>query len=774
MNDYPIIPGRGLVSQRATKLRLDYLKDRGIIVDKIEKHSLQFHDIRNKIESFIGSVEVPIGLLGPLRFNENDSSELVYAAAATLEGALIASINRGSKAISLSGGFLAEFIHQKMTRAPLFVLKNDEEAIQFEGWIVENFTQIKAIAEKYSNHAQLIEINPIRINNAVHLKFVYTTCDASGQNMTTTCTWNAMNWIVKKYQEDTGITVDDYVIEGNAASDKKVSKYVFEGGRGICVKATCFLQEEVIQKILRTTSEKLVLFFNHSVEMAKQEGMIGYNINVANAIAAIFVATGQDIASVHESSLGILSVEKKEGGIQLSLKLPSLVIGSIGGGTAIPMQKEALELMGCYGKGKVERLAKLIAGFALSLEISTFSAVVSGEFAKAHEKLGRNKPINYLLPSEINLEFISHLLFSDEAKEALIAIQLEDSEIIENGILTTLTSRSNKKMIGFIPVALQFKDDKNQKLQQALLKSKGSDIDVINGLHLMASSIDTELADLIFQYRKHIEYRKCHHKELFIYETLHKGNLELTPKFYGKFIDEEREIYLLLIEYLAKKQLHIFDSENKPEVWNPNTVKAVIASAHVLSEFLHKSDQEGKLKFIPTFEIKKAFPLYQKLFFIVKKAYRNTLYSAYFGTIDTFFEDLDTSIKNLELPLRVIHNDFNPRNIAIRTNGKPVIYDWELSIRNLPHRDIIEFLSFVLPKNFTKTMLFFYLHYHHEIAGKEIPWSKWKLGYLRTLKEYILSRVLFYNAANILFELKFSNRVFETSMRIHGMLNDLK
>ena len=109
MNDYPIIPGRGLVSQQATKLRLDYLKDRGIIVDKIEKHSLQFHDIRNKIESFIGSVEVPIGLLGPLRFNENDSSELVYAAAATLEGALIASINRGSKAISLSGGFLAEF-----------------------------------------------------------------------------------------------------------------------------------------------------------------------------------------------------------------------------------------------------------------------------------------------------------------------------------------------------------------------------------------------------------------------------------------------------------------------------------------------------------------------------------------------------------------------------------------------------------------------------------------------------------------------------------------
>ena len=130
--------------------------------------------------------------------------------------------------------------------------------------------------------------------------------------------------------------------------------------------------------------------------MAKQEGMIGYNINVANAIAAIFVATGQDIASVHESSLGILSVEKKEGGIQLSLKLPSLVIGSIGGGTAIPMQKEALELMGCYGK--VERLAKLIAGFALSLEISTFGAVLSGEFAKAHEKLGETNRLTTYSP----------------------------------------------------------------------------------------------------------------------------------------------------------------------------------------------------------------------------------------------------------------------------------------------------------------------------------------------------------------------------------------
>ena len=123
-------------------------------------------------------------------------------------------------------------------------------------------------------------------------------------------------------------------------------------------------------------------------------------------VAGIFAATGQDLACIHESSCGILNVEQADDGLYLSLNLPSLVVGTIGGGTHLNKQKEALEVMGCYGNNSVNRFAELIAGFALSLEISTFAAIVSGQFAKSHEKLGRNKPVNWLTKSEINKEFI--------------------------------------------------------------------------------------------------------------------------------------------------------------------------------------------------------------------------------------------------------------------------------------------------------------------------------------------------------------------------------
>ena len=122
--------------------------------------------------------------------------------------------------------------------------------------------------------------------------------------------------------------------------------------------AECNLPEEIIRSVLRTTSEDLVRCFTQSVAMSKLDGMTGYNINVANAVAAIFAATGQDLGSIHESACGILNVEKTTEGLYLSLNLPGLVIGTVGGGTHLPKQKEALELMGCYGQGKVAQVCQ--------------------------------------------------------------------------------------------------------------------------------------------------------------------------------------------------------------------------------------------------------------------------------------------------------------------------------------------------------------------------------------------------------------------------------
>ncbi len=220
----------------------------------------------------------------------------MYAAVGTLEGALVASMNRGAKVVSKSGGFNALVVHQKMIRSPLFIFRNLEECAIFKAWVEKQFEKIKAIAEQYSNHAKLVSLSAFIASRSVHLKFVYTTGDASGQNMTTNCTSHATNWIIEHLKLDCAIEPIQFVIEGNAASDKKVSHFSIQHGRGIHVIAECELKDHEINKILRVKSEDMLRALNQSQIMSRLDGMIGYNINVTNALAAIFVATGQDLA----------------------------------------------------------------------------------------------------------------------------------------------------------------------------------------------------------------------------------------------------------------------------------------------------------------------------------------------------------------------------------------------------------------------------------------------------------------------------------------------
>lgn len=772
MEKYPIIPGRGLVSPLATQKRIDFLSDNDMVLQHIKNHNLAYRDIQNKIESFVGSVEVPVGLIGPIQFNENGRSELIYSVAATLEGALVASINRGAKAITLSGGFSADFLHQRMERAPMFLLANQADADHFIKWCTDKFDAIKKVAESHSNHAKLKEIRPICIDKAVHLKFLYTTGDASGQNMTTTCTWHAVKWIVQHFYAATQILIENYLIDGNGSSDKKVSRYILEEGRGSCVEASCFLSDDVIQKVLRTTSERLVLFYENSIKMAQESGMLGFNINIANVIAALFLATGQDMASVHESSLGWFNVAKAKNGVSLSLKLPSLVIGSIGGGTGLPAQKEVLELMGCYGKGKVQRFAKCIAGFALALEISTFGAVVSGEFAKAHEKLGRNRPIDFLSPADIDLEFVKSLLHDPLMTEHLKRVAVEHITLVENGMLSSLTARTTKKIMGFIPIRLSLCEGERQTNMRLLLKSKGLDVDVYNGLHKVACAIDIKLADALYAYRKQLEYHRCHLKEIAIYEALAESGLDVSPKFYDKKIDAKREIYVLLLEFLEKENLSIYDSENRPDLWTSVCIEKAITTLTWVHEKLYYAHTKGRLDSVSQFEVKKALPFYERLIRVVVEEEHYSTRAILDAELSKYLRDLETHLAGLKLPLTVIHNDFNPRNIAIRKDGRLAIYDWELSVVNLPHRDVVELLSFVLPEDFGLEQMERYLKLHHHLAGGNIPWNNWKQGYQRALKEYLVTRVLFYKAANVVMKLKFIDRVFRCTRRMLQLLND--
>ncbi|MEO8759615.1 MAG: phosphotransferase [Bacteroidia bacterium] len=767
IHEYKIIPGRGLISKSAIKARVDYLLQLGFELENITRYFLDQTSIQNNIESFIGTVEIPLGIVGPLLFKNNNEASFVYTAAGTLEGALVASMNRGAKAVSLSNGFIAKVIHQKMVRAPLFMFKSVSDASVFEKWIEQKFNSIKNIAEKYSNHAKLLKLSTHKVNNNVHVRFVYTTGDASGQNMTTTCTWHAMLWVVEHFLIETEIEIPHFVIEGNGSSDKKASRFMIDHGRGICVIAECFLEETVIEKVLRTSSEDIYRCFAPSVELAKNEGMLGFNINVANAIAAIFVATGQDLASIHESSIGILELEKKENGLFLKLTLPSLVIGTVGGGTSIEKQHEGLKIMDCAGEGKVNRFAQLIAGFALSLEISTYAAIVSGEFAKAHEKLGRNKPNKWLLKQEINEVFIKSCLHNKIFGEEISHVEVMDKLSIENGILTNITQRVNKKITGFLSLCVSLKNGDKKNI---LIKSKALDIEVIKGLHLMAASINPQLSDLFYSYRENLEYWNCHLKELNIYSYLAEKVINTIPIYYGKYVNNEREIYFLFQEFLDKKEMQLMDDENSPWLWKEENIKEVILAISKIHIIFLPEEIQNSFPEIKIFEPWMSITLYKKMISILNQETDQTIFSELLIYVD----ELKGLFEKLELPITIIHNDFNPRNVAIRKNGMPCIYDWELATKNIPHRDIVEFLCFSLALDFKEQEFMSYLKYHYKLMSEinpEITWEKWKAGYIYSLKEFLVTRGAFYKVSEILMKLKFGDRIMLNGIRMIKILS---
>lgn len=759
---YVSVPGRGLLTRSAIDYRMEYLEKLGFSLDAIAQSGIERTRIQKNIESLIGSVEIPTGIVGPLLYNHDGISEDVFCAASTLEGALIASMNRGAKAISMSGGFTAEVYHQKMVRAPLFLLSNTKNAKHFEVWLSENFENIKEVAEGYSNHATLLEVIVERDASNVYTNFVYSTGDAAGQNMTTTCTWHALLWLVNAYAEAGHEVIEDYVLEGNGSSDKKVSDYLMDHGRGVKVKAHAILKEEVLQKVLRTSSDQLLKFIGPSRKNAAKIGMQGYTINAANAIAAIFAATGQDLASIHESSVADFNLKKHPDGLEAEITLFSLVVGTLGGGTHLAKQQEALKLMDCAGAGKIERFASLIAGFTLGLDLSTNAAMVSGEFAKAHEKLGRNKPSDWLQAQEIDAKFISKIV--ERSFPKVDSIQILKGEV-DNGILMNLSKRVNRKLIGFIAADLHM----DGKRIPILLKSKGTDVETVKGIHLMSASIDPSLSDLITKYYPKLEYIDTHLKELQIPAFIDRCQLSHIPHFYGNYIDTEREIYILAQERLNPEDLKLMDSENRPEKWDRNTILNTISAINDV-HLAYSAAPETERPTLPEFDLLSASELYEKLIDIIEIEEPGDKHEI----LKNYLNDLRENPTDLKLPKTLVHNDYNPRNIAVRNDGGICIYDWELSVLNYPHRDIIELLSFALSDGFSREEFFSYLKFHFDISGQNdrIEWDEWKKYYVLTLKEYLLSRVSFYCAAQVIMKLKFVDRVFANAVKMIEYLEE--
>ncbi|WP_313691076.1 hydroxymethylglutaryl-CoA reductase (NADPH) [Halorarum halobium] len=342
------------------------------------------------IENMTGAVQIPVGVAGPVQIDGGAVSGERYLPMATTEGALLASVNRGCAALNSAGGAGARVLKNRMTRAPAFRVAGVAEAEALASWARDNVPALRDAAESTTSHGELREVTPYVVGNNVYLRFAYDTKDAMGMNMATIATEAACEVV----EAETAASL--VALSGNLCSDKKPAAINAVEGRGRTVAADVTVPREIVAETLKTSPEAVaeVNTRKNLVGSAKAGGL-GFNAHVANAVAAMFLATGQDAAQVVEGANAITTAEvDDEGDLYVSVTLASLEVGTVGGGTKLPTQAEGLDVLGVRGGGdpagsNADALAEAVAVAALAGELSLLSALASRNLSSAHADLGR-------------------------------------------------------------------------------------------------------------------------------------------------------------------------------------------------------------------------------------------------------------------------------------------------------------------------------------------------------------------------------------------------
>ena len=361
----------------------------GARLDHIAAFSFDPGVLPGNMEGFSGVAQVPLGFAGPLLVHGEYASGEYFVPLATTEGTLVASFSRGMRLTREAGGVTATVIDDAMQRAPVFVFEDARAARDFGRWVDDNLAIIKTKADESSRFGRLRNIEQYALGPMRWLRFNFTTGDAAGQNMVTQSVHEVCKWMIS--QGPRGLK--DFALAANLDTDKKHSSLNSLHTRGKRVVAEATLPAGVIEEVMHTSAEDLYRLRQLSNMGSLLSGSVSNGAHYANGIAAIFVACGQDVGNVAESSAGFSFSElRPDGSYYVSVTIPSLVVATIGGGTGLPTQRECLEALGCYGQGRVEAFAEIVAATVLCGELSLGSAIAADQWVSSHEVYGRNRP----------------------------------------------------------------------------------------------------------------------------------------------------------------------------------------------------------------------------------------------------------------------------------------------------------------------------------------------------------------------------------------------
>ena len=341
------------------------------------------------VENMVGATQIPLGVAGPVDVAGGAADGQFYLPLATTEGALLASVNRGCSVIAAAGGADARVTKTGMTRAPVFRVSGIAEAEEVVSWVRENREALREAAESTTSHGELLDVDTYVVGDSVFLRFVYDTKDAMGMNMVTIATREAAELV----EAETPASL--VALSGNLCTDKKPAAINAVEGRGRSVTADVTIPRESVEERFHTPPEAIEeANTRKNLIGSAKAGSLGFNAHAANVVAAAFLATGQDAAQVVEGSNAITTVEARDDELYASVSLASLEVGTVGGGTKLKTQSEALDVLGLAGGGdpagsNADALAEIIAVGALAGELSLLAALASRNLSSAHEDLGR-------------------------------------------------------------------------------------------------------------------------------------------------------------------------------------------------------------------------------------------------------------------------------------------------------------------------------------------------------------------------------------------------
>jgi hydroxymethylglutaryl-CoA reductase (NADPH) len=377
-------------TREAAEARREFLTEQtGASLEHSASYSFDPSALPGNVENFTGVAQVPLGIAGPLLVNGEHAQGEFYVPLATAEGTLVASYNRGMRLLHEAGGVTTTVLDDRMQRAPAFLFADAREARRFADWLDERFDDIRDVAESTTSSGKLQDIDKYSASRILFCRFNFTTGDAAGQNLTGKATQAACNWIRNNYDG----ALEHYFLESNFATDKKSSQVNILRTRGKRVVAEATIPRELIKELMHADVDMLWRARLVSNLGGFMSGVNNNGAHSANGITAMFIATGQDVANVAESSAALnFSEVLPNGDYYVSITIPSLILATYGGGTGLATQRECLEMLGCYGTGNVYKLAEIVAATVLCGELSLGSAIVAEQWVHAHDLHGRNRP----------------------------------------------------------------------------------------------------------------------------------------------------------------------------------------------------------------------------------------------------------------------------------------------------------------------------------------------------------------------------------------------